>query len=273
MKVVAHRLCAKGAYIFLFAVFPLIGVTCAHATSIVIKVGEKKIVIAADTLGVDANGVDHEDQCKIVLSGGAAFAATGISSSTPSLSSPLAAVRGWDAKSEASIAYADHNNDVEAAATEWLANAERYFTSLPPADQLRARSLTEGDPDHILVGGVFAGWGPGRNAKLIIEYVRYEEPDSPRVQHLIQKLPIRDLPYTTNAATQRLFETDPSLMRAVAAKWKTQAKAFPIYERQWRWLEFLVRQTSKYAKVGTTVDVLELRVDGHPIWLQNPTCK
>jgi len=258
---------------FRFALFILIGVSCAHATSIVVEIGEQKIVIAADTLGVDAAGAVHEDQCKIVLAGRAAFAATGISSFTPSFSLSLSGVPGWDAKSEATIAYAAHNNDIEAAANQWLTKAEQYFTRLPPADQQRARSLTEGDPDHILVGGVFVGWGPSGNPKLIMEYIRYEKPDSARVQRLIQTLPIRDLPYTTNAVTQKLFETDPTLTRATATKWKTQAMAFPKSERKWRWLEFLIRQTSGYAKVGTTVDVLELRRDSQPVWLENLTCK
>lgn len=258
---------------FRFLLLALVGATCAHATSIVVKINKQKIVIAADSLGVDANGVDHEDQCKIVRSGNAAFAATGISSFTPSFSPSLASAPAWDAKSAARIAYTDHKNDVDGAANEWLTSAERFFTSLPPTDQRRARSLTAGDPDHVLVGGVFAGWGPGRDAKLIIEYIRYEAPDSPRVQHLIQNLKVRDLPYTTNAVTQKLFETDPSLATEVAARWKTQVSAFPMSERQWRWLEFLVQQTSRYAKVGTTVDVLELRRDGSPVWLQNLTCK
>jgi len=258
---------------FRFALFLLIGVPCAHATSIVVKIDKQNIVIAADTLGVDAAGGVHEDQCKIVLAGRAAFAATGISSFTPSFSASPSAMPNWDAKSEATISYAAHSNDVEAAANEWLTKAEQYFTHLALADQRRARSLTEGDPDYVLVGGVFVGWSASGNIKLIMEYVRYEKPYSGLVQHIVQILPIRDLPYTTNAVTQRLFETDLTLTKATAIKWKTQAKAFPESERGWRWLEFLIRQTSEYAKVGTTVDVLELRQNGQTVWLQNLTCK
>jgi hypothetical protein len=258
---------------FRVALFTLIGVSFAHATSIVVNISEQRIVIAADTLGVDASGAVHEDQCKIVLAGRAAFAATGISSFTPSFSSSLSGVPGWDAKSEAANAYAAHNNDTEAAAKQWIIRAEQYFTGLPTADQQRARSLTVGDPDHVLVGGVFAGWGPNKNPILIMEYIRYESPNSAQVQHLIQTLPIRDLPYTTNAVTQKLFETDPTLIEETETKWKTQAEAISESERKWRWLEFLIQQTSKYAKVGTTVDVLELMQDGQPVWLQNPTCK
>ncbi|HEY5328695.1 MAG TPA: hypothetical protein VIJ79_02325 [Acidobacteriaceae bacterium] len=258
---------------FRFALFLLIGVSCAHATSIVVKLDKQNIVIAADTLGIDATGGVHQDQCKIVVAGRTAFAATGIASFTPSLSSPLPAMSSWDAKSEATTAYAANTNDLGGAANEWLTKAEQYFTRLPPADQRRARSLTGGDPDNVLVGGVFVGWSPSGTPELIMEYVRYEKPYSGRVQHLVQILPIRDLPYTTNAVTQRLFETDLTLMRATAAKWKNQAKGFPESERTWRWLEFLIRQTSEYAKVGTTVDVLELRQHGQPVWLQNLTCK
>ncbi len=102
---------------FRFVLLALIGVSCAHATSIVIKLNEQRIVIAADNLGIDAAGVVHEDQCKIVQAGGAAFAAMGISSFSPSHYPTLGATANWDAKDEERNAYAVHNNDVEAAAS------------------------------------------------------------------------------------------------------------------------------------------------------------
>ena len=48
--------------------------TLARATSVVAKVGEDKIVVAADTLGIDAEGTRHEDQRKIVPLGKYVFA-------------------------------------------------------------------------------------------------------------------------------------------------------------------------------------------------------
>lgn len=109
----------------------------AHATSIVAKLDEEKIVIAADTLGIDATGIRHEDQCKFVLLGNYDFAAASISG----FSSTWPNGPAWDTKIEAQAAYRGHEKDMEAAARNWLERAERYFSNLSVADRLRAGSL------------------------------------------------------------------------------------------------------------------------------------
>ena len=256
-KLVGYLLCA------------IIGISYAHATSIVIKLQERKITIAADTLGVDAAGIVHEDQCKIVPFGKAAFSVTGISSFSPTLSPGL----NWDAKSAAQAAFAAHAEDIEAAADDWEGRAERYFGGLAISDRLRARSLVEGDPDHALFAGVFVGWDSHGVAKLIFELVRFEEPDLLRTQRRSAILTSRNLPYTTNAITQQLIEGNSTRTRALNHEWRTRSKEVPSSEREWRWLEFLIEETSKLDKVGKRVDVLELNRDDHSNWLQNLTCQ
>lgn len=113
----------------------------------------------------------HEDQCKILPFSKAAFSVTGISSFSPILPS----VSNWDAKSAAQAAYAAHTEDIEAAADDWGGRAEQYFGGLAISDRLRARSLVERDPEHVLFAGVFVGWDSHRAAKLIFELVRFEE--------------------------------------------------------------------------------------------------
>jgi hypothetical protein len=98
---------------------------------------EEKIVIAADTLGIDATGIRHEDQCKFVLLGNYDFAAASISG----FSSTWPNGPAWDTKIEAQAAYRGHEKDMEAAARNWLERAERYFSNLSVADRLRAGSL------------------------------------------------------------------------------------------------------------------------------------
>jgi hypothetical protein len=126
----------------------------AHATSVVAKVGKEKIVIAADTLGIDAAGSIHEDQCKILPLGRYVFAAASIAS----FSSTWPNSSAWDSKIEAQAAYRSHEGDIEAAAHDWLERAERYFSNLRGADRLRARSMVASSPDHVLAVGVFVGW-------------------------------------------------------------------------------------------------------------------
>ena|ERR1035438_1142913 len=51
----------------------IFAVPSAQATSIVIKLSDQRILIAADTMGIDSAGIAYQDQCKILLSGKAAF--------------------------------------------------------------------------------------------------------------------------------------------------------------------------------------------------------
>jgi len=241
----------------------------AHGTSIVVKLNEQRILIAADTLGIDSAGAVHEDQCKLVSFGKAAFAAASISS----FSSTLGSRSNWDAKSEAQSAYAGHNDDLEATADDWRSGAERYFGGLMISDRLRARSLVDSDPDHVLVAGVFVGWDIQRAAELIIDLVRFEEPYLAGVQHLREVLRSRDLPYTTNTVTQELIEGDSTRAKAVREEWQIKSKEFPTSAQDWRWLEFLIVKTSERSEVGKSVDILELNRDGHSEWLQNLTCQ
>jgi|ERR1035441_5628918 hypothetical protein len=116
----------------------------AHATSVVVKLNAQRILIAADTLGIDSAGIVHEDQCKIVPFGKAAFAAASISS----FSTTLPSTSNWDSKLAARSAYAASSGDVEAAANDWQARAEGYFDNLAALDRRRARSLVSSDPEH-----------------------------------------------------------------------------------------------------------------------------
>jgi len=54
-------------------------------------------------------------------------------------------------------------------------------------------------------------------------------------------LPERNLPYSTNNYTEYLIESDPTLSGPIAKKWSEAAKNVPESERDWRWLEFLIR--------------------------------
>src|ERR1017187_9923269 len=257
MCVLRYALCAA-----------ILGIPCAQATSIVIKLNEQRILIAADTLGIDAAGVVHEDQCKIMSFGKAAFAAASISS----FSSTMASGPNWDAKSEAQSAYAAHSDDIEAAADDWRSRAERYFRGLVISERVRARSLVHDDPDHVLVVGAFAGWDSHGAAELIIEAVRFEEPDLANVQHLVQALRPRDLPYTTNIVTQELIEGKSARADAVRAEWHRKSKKLGTADQDLRWMEFLIAKTSEWAKVGKKVDILEINRDGRSVWLQDVTC-
>jgi hypothetical protein len=251
--------------------FVLVGVvfiaTLAHATSIVAKVGEDKVVVAADTLGIDAEGTRHEDQCKIVLLGKYVFAAASIATFSATLPNS-----SWDSKVEAEAAYKSHEIDMEAAARDWLERAERYFGSLAEADRLRARSLVVSDPDRPLTVGVFVGWNATGRAEFVLEAIRYKEPNLGQIEHIVQIAKSRGLPYTSNVITQELIEGDTDRAIKARKEWAMKSKTIPKEQRGWRWLEFLIQKTGTWAQVGPKVDVVQLTQKGHSEWLQRCAC-
>jgi hypothetical protein len=243
--------------------------TLAHATSVVAKVGKDKIVIAADTLGIDAAGTTHEDQCKIVPLGKYVFAAASIATFSPTWPN----TSSWDSKIEAQAAHKSHEGDIEAAASDWRERAERYFSNLRGADRLRARSMVASSPDHVLAVGVFVGWNAKGKAEFILEAIRYKEPDLEQIEQLIEILGSRDLPYTENVITAELIEGHTSRTSEARKEWEMKSKTFPKAERDWRWLEFLIQKTGTLTQVGQQVDVFQFTRTGHSEWLQRRACE
>lgn len=241
--------------------------TLAHATSVVAKVSEAKVVIAADTLGIDSEGARHEDQCKIVPLGKYVFAAASIASFWTTLPKS-----SWDSKLEAEAAYKSHETDIEAAASDWLERAERYFSNLRGADRMRAQSMVASSPDHALTVGVFAGWNAEGKAEFILEAIRYKEPTLEQIEHTIEVEKSRDLPYTSNVVTQELIEGHTERTSEASKEWAMKSKTFPKEELSWRWLEFLIQKTGAFADVGQKVDIMQLTPEGHSEWLQRSAC-
>jgi hypothetical protein len=239
----------------------------ARATSVVAKVGEDKIVVAADTLGIDAEGTRHEDQRKIVPLGKYVFAGASIATFGATLPNS-----SWDSKVEAEAAYRSHEIDIEAAARDWLERAERYFGNLSEADRLRARSMVASSPDHALTIGVFVGWDAKGKAEFILEAIRYKEPNLEQIEHIIEFGRSRDLPYTSNVITQELIEGHANRTSEARKEWAMKSKTFPKEELGWRWLEFLIQKTGAFADVGQKVDIMQLTREGHSEWLQRCAC-
>ena len=237
--------------------------TLAHATSVVAKVGEDKIVIAADTLGIDAEGTRHEDQCKILPLGKYVFAGASIATFEAALSNS-----SWDSKVEAKAAYRSHATDIDAAASDWLERAERYFSNLREVDRIRARSMVASSPDRALTIGVFVGWDAKGKAEFVLEAIRYKEPTLEQIEHIIEVERSRDLPYTSNALTGELIEGDPNRTSEAGKEWAMKSKTIPKKELGWRWLEFLIQKTGTFTDVGQKVDIMQITREGHSKWLQ-----
>jgi hypothetical protein len=82
----------------------------------------------------------------------------------------------------------------------------------------------------------------------------------------------RDLPYSTNAWTNKLSGDDPKMASTFAKEWVEKSKKFPRSETDWRWVAFLIESTNAYDNtVGKDADVLEIKTSGTH-WLRHRTC-
>lgn len=255
------------------AVFVLLGLNSAVATSVVVRMSEKRITLAADALArrryTDASG--PYNACKIVSSGNAAFAVAG--NIDYQKTDPMDTVAEWDARVDARQSFGLHPSDLYAAAHEWAARAAQHYSSFLVAQPGRVRELASANPQHVLVLGTFTGWDARKSPVLIFEWVYLSLMNGPVVETKEFVLSPRTLPYTTNATTQELIEGNSPRTVKTLMNWQAASSKLPPREQHWRWLEFLIQSTSEYDDtVGREVNVLELAPGAASRWLQNFNC-
>lgn len=254
------------------AVLMLLALATAGATSVVVHVADKHITIAADDLATRAYTASPGPYatCKIVPLGKVAFAVAGnIDYRKDSAHDSLP---DWDARADAKEAFVQHA-DLRAMATQWARRAALHYSAFLAAQPDRVRQLAAVNRQHVLVLGTFAGWDGQKDATVIFEWI-YLDLSGHAIQSRSFVLPSRALPYTTNATTQDLIEGNSVRSGDVWANWQLASENFPVPQRNWRWLEFLIQTTSDYdPTVGREVNVLDLTPDGRASWLQNYSCR
>jgi hypothetical protein len=256
----------------------LVGARTTCATTVVAKLENQRIILAADTRG---NALEkssnptterafHDDVCKIVALGKFGFAATGYSDYKRVELGDM--VNDWSALEDARASYSSHADSLLEMADDWGRRAMQHYKTFYFVAPDRVKSLAGAGEANILVEGVFAGWDSKGQASLIFVIVALAQAALPPIIGTRYVLPRRDLPYTTNINTQKLVEGDSEHTRVIRKKWKKKSKTFPKSQRDWRWVEFLVESTSDDDKtVGKEADVLEVRQSGST-WLQNSGC-
>lgn len=246
------------------------------ATSVVVKVEKDRIILTADTRrrampsGVPNSRDFHDDLCKIILLGNVGFAAASYvehQEKSPTGKSDWS----WSAYTDARTSYGLHPNDIRAMADDWRDREKKLFSTLYVLHPDRVKEIAQADTP--LIVGHFAGWDNEGQPVLILEMIKLN--DGPFAPDPIVALPSivfpeRDMPYSTNNVTENLIEHDPE--KAIAKEWAVRSKKFPKSERDWRYLEFLIRLTAADdEQVGKDADVLEIRVSSSK-WLQRRRC-
>ncbi len=234
-----------------------------------------------------ANSRDfHDDYCKIIALPKVGFAATGYSDHTERNAIGVVAW-SWSALEDAQTSYGLHPDNITDMADDWRTREIEIFSNLYVLHQNLVKELAGADGKTPLVIGHFVGWDNEGQPTLILESIAlYQGPFTllnpaisppssvfaPIVGYRTVLLE-RDLPYSTNNYTESLIESDPALSSPVAKKWSEGAKRLSESERDWRWVEFLIRRTADQDKaVGRCVAVLEIRPSG-TTWLQPQACR
>ena len=261
------------AAIFICVMVILMAPASAFATSVVVHVDDKHITIAADDLATRmfASNPGPYAACKIVPLGKAAFAVAG--NIDYRRSDPSDTLRDWDARADARAAFLHHIGDLRATAAEWASRAASHYSAFLSAQPGRVRELAAANRQHVLVLGTFAGWERSREAVVRFEWIYLDLSGAPAIKVKSFVLPSRSLPYTTNATTQDLIESNSMRSTQLLSDWQLASENFPSPERGWRWLEYLIQTTSDYDRtVGREVNVLDLTPHERANWLQNYSC-
>jgi hypothetical protein len=266
------------AWVLLFAYCALMGISwAARATTIIAKLEDHQIILAVDARAdrVEVNSEPsrhafHDDACKILPLGDAAAAVAGNMDYKRNVASDP--IPDWDAVSDARAAYAAHDNNLHEIARDWAERAASHYRSFYEVAPQRVARLAAANLDRVIVMAFFVGWDK-RTPILLWEKVYIDNDTVSGIRTSEQVLPSRALPYTSLATTQELIEGDTARKKNTEAKWETAFQNIPETDRDWRWIEFLVKSTSQYDEaVGQTVNVLQLREGHRAKWLQNLTC-
>lgn len=246
----------------------------AQATSIVVKLEKDKIILAGDSRlgrldgGSPQNGF-RDDGCKIFPLGRSAVGISGnLDYKRTDVSDQLS---DWDALSDAKTAYERYDKNLQAMADEWARRGALHYNNFYALAPKRVRMLASENPSRVLLNAFFVGWLDSNAPVIIWKKIYIEENSFPVVRSNSQRLYYRELPYTTHETTQQLIEGNQATV--VANKWKSESMKILESERDWRWLEFLIKTTHAYDRsVGERVNVLEIYFDRQAKWLQNLTC-
>jgi len=246
----------------------------AFATSVVVHVDDKHITIAADDLATRmfATNAGPYAACKIVPLGGAAFAVAG--NIDYKKNHPADTLQEWDARADARTAFVHHVADLRATAAEWANRAALHYSLFLAAQPVRVRELAASNQRHVLVLGTFAGWDRQNEPVVMFEWIYLDLSAAAAIKTRSFVLPARTLPYTTNATTQDLIEGNSLRSTQILSNWQLASLNYPSPQRDWRWLEFLIQNTSDYDHtVGREVNVLDLTPHENASWLQNYSCR
>lgn len=243
-----------------------------HATSIIVRLEKDRILVATDNragmtsrsaFGSSSSTVDNA--CKIHLFGGTAVAVAGTISNSESRSH-----QGWDAFSDAQMAYQLKGENTAEFAKTWDKLSADHVAAYALSNPNFVNDFGIKSGATIMYGAYFLRWIFG-SPVVLLEWVA---PEANRIQTYEYVVPpALGAEMSTNAKTEELIKGETPRAQAVARKWKLLSRQYPQSDVSWRHLEFLIRETSKLdTDVSPSADVLEITTSDKFIWLHKSAC-
>ena len=248
-----------------------------RATSVVFDVNPNGIYVLADSRAGEetkTSNTTHDDKCKIaVLGNQILFSETGSEGYTPE--GILDTVPGWHGLDEAQAAYRNAvSHRVHDVALQWATqvtiNFQKFYIAAP--DRVRGLAVY-----GTLLVGLFGGF---ENGKSVFYFARIAVDDS-LISREATTIPVGyslnlvpdPKPYATDGITQELIDGKTDRAKKAAALWATKRQKVAPADRRWRWLEFMVEQTTQYDDtVYPPVNVVQI-TPNRLTWIQNKTCR
>jgi hypothetical protein len=242
-----------------------------YGTTVIVKLENGRVLVAADERvqlrSTEAHQVTNEDKsCKIHQIGASTFSEIGNAEYYQMKNGVK--VTHWNAQVDLREAFQGVGDDVPTLAHAWGVTTRNHIANRLGMDGIRPGDIAQG-PRGLVAGGVFVGW---RGRLPVVKVSRLFVAGNELVERE-DDLRIDLSMGSNNLHTEEL--TDGKTERAVAAakRWKVESLRYPESERSWRYLGFLVRETSKIDEtVSPKSDIIELLPTGQLVWLQRSAC-
>lgn len=250
--------------------------SAAFATSIVVKFEESRILVVADSGATTLRPENQSSQsagfCKIRVLGPIGFAVTGSVDYQPNL--PSDPVPAWSAYSDALGASQLHGDNLSAVALDWARRSISHYSEFYSANPNRVKQIAANSTQNVLEIGFFAGWDKKASPEVLYETIHFDpSPGLDKLDVYENKIPSRELAYSSNATTQEFIDRETDRARGADREWRKLARTFPKNEVDWRQLEFYIKKTSEFDPgVSPEVSVLSIPLHGEPTWIRKGPC-
>lgn len=243
-------------------------------TTLIVKQDGSHILLAADTrqgITITDSSTQYQDgSCKVYAAGKSSlYSVSG--HETHSHIGTSGVVVDWSGIRDAQTAFISSGGNIVRFAKEWGSLVREHIRDYAQHDPSGFLRDMKGAEDQNILGGLFAGWifgSPVVKAEMV-SYV--ETPMGVRLDlsDYDIKLPL----LSTNKITEELIKGETPRAKEVANRWKSESLRYPLGERSWRYLQFLVKQTNAFDQtVSTGSDIAEITFSGRIVWLSRTAC-